>query len=176
MKNLYESVTELFMGLMMVAILATVVIFLVVIAVVGFLLFMYLKRKYDHLTKIEYAQPRLFTAPVQTQWQTTWDYLLYKLEDTTGLTFTMWPEQIFAGCLILSIGGGLVIGMFLTLLNPNAGAQWLVLSGGVGALIGLLTAKSLTQPFDSLFGGGGGSGDDDNDSGSLGSLLGIEDE
>ncbi|MEO8612099.1 MAG: hypothetical protein ABI690_29650 [Chloroflexota bacterium] len=180
MKSFTDSIIETVTGLILVSLIVGVVIFLVALAVAGFFLFLYLKHKFDQATKIEYARPRLFGASPQIQWTSTYEYLLYKLEDITGLTFTQWPGQILIGCLIISIGGALTLGILFTVVMPSSGTTWLTLFGLGGAGLGVLTGTKLGNPFGNLYslnnGSGSASSGDENSQGSLGTLLGIEDE
>nr|WP_281721424.1 hypothetical protein [Nitrosomonas nitrosa] len=160
------SFSGLMVGFILFIATISVVIFLVILAIVGFWAFAFLKRRATRWVSLDYARPRWFDAPPMTQWVETYEFWLYKLEDVTGINFTHWPGQTFLGCIIVSVGGALLPGVAMALIDPVYSTNWLGFAGALGGVIGSLTGLHMAQPTTTWFDGSSQSsfrlpGDDD---------------
>jgi len=138
-------------SLILLAITIVVIIWLVVLGLIGWLVFRML-RKHLGAPQAAGARPaRLFDAPPTSSWLDTYDLWLAKLEKVTRIDFTRTPRRLMVGALIISVGTGLVIGVFVLLLTSLSTEVSLGSPMAIGAIVGGMTGRKLSQPVGGWF-------------------------
>lgn len=129
-----------------------VVIWLIVLALAGWLVFRFLRKHLNSpLSSPEIAPVRLFDAPPSSSWLDTYDQWLDKLEKVTGLDFTRTPRRLMVGALVISTGAGLVIGVFVLLLTSAPAEASLGGSIAISTVVGGVTGYKLSLPVGGWF-------------------------
>lgn len=179
-RSFLDEVTGLMIGLVLLSFIVMAVIFIVALFLCGFFIVRYLRYRTLLLTDLSYARPSLYGEPVQTQLNSTFEYLLYKLEDATGLSFRKWPAEIIIGCLVITVGAGAVLGLLLTLIFPASAGVLLLIPLGIGAVTGLFAGVHYIHGWGHMeavyiHAGKGGSGDTGANSNPFGTKIDEED-
>lgn len=94
---------------------------------------------------------RLFNAPPTSQWISTYEYFLYKLQAFTGIDLTTTPGRLFMGAMFISVGPAFSAGLLFALVDPVTGGSWLLALTVVGGVIGGVTGWVLSHPGEGWF-------------------------
>lgn len=97
------------------------------------------------------ADLRWFHAPSDGNWIEAYDYWLYQIENSTGLSLTTSPLRLYSGALLVSLVPAIGIGLVWAVFAPEtaeSGLLGLLIAGGV---IGAITGRKLSQPAGNWF-------------------------